>query len=91
MHEVLHAPGLPQAHSAVEDAHHHSVHDLFGAHSALECLALDQLSHGHDGPTPQVPHWHTWPSIAPVGSAAAEHLPTPLAPFQARAPPRVNA
>ena len=91
MHEVLHAPGLPQAHATTAShVHSHGVYDLFGEHSALECLALDQLSHGHDGPAIHHHLWQALPHSLPVWSVAPEQLPTAFALFQARAPPRVN-
>jgi hypothetical protein len=91
MHEVLHAPGLPQIHAAAGQIHSHGIDDLFGEHSALECLVLDQLSHGHDGPAIYLHLWQAAPHSLPVWSAGPEHLPTALALFQARAPPRVSS
>lgn len=92
MHEVLHAPGLPQAQvMAASHAPTHDVHDLFGEHSALECLTLDQLSHGDSGPTALAMPCLVLPHSQPVWSANPAHLPTADALFQARAPPRVMA
>jgi hypothetical protein len=99
MHEVLHAPALPhtqiQAHNAAPaHAHEHITQsgdvlgsDLFGSHSALECLALDQLGHAlgfNFGPLAVV---HALPSSPPVWSTAHTALPVPTALFDARAPP----
>ena len=91
MHEVLHAPVLPSTNATPPHAHHHGVDALFGEHSALECLALDQLSHGLDGSEPPPHHWLALPRSAPIWCAAKERLPAALALFQARAPPRANS
>lgn len=91
MHEVLHAPGLPQAHSAAFSHASHDAHDLFGEHSALECLALDQLSHAADGHTAPAIVWHALPFNMPVWCTDPAALPATTAVFQARAPPHVTA
>ena len=92
MHEVLHAPGLPQAHVAITQAHHtHDAHQLFGEHTTLECLALDQLCHAMEGSTELALAGHALPSIAPTWSADPAALPADSPVFLARAPPRVNA
>lgn len=88
MHEVLHAPGLPQAHAA-SSSHH--AHDVFGEHSMLECLAFDQLTHGFEGSTGPTLAWHALPHSAPVWSTDPAALPAATAVFQARAPPHVTA
>lgn len=91
MHEVLHAPGLPQAHSAALSHASHDTHDLFGEHSALECLALDQLSHAADGHAAPAMVWHALPFSRPVWCTDPAALPATTAVFQARAPPHVTA
>ena len=102
MHEVLHAPALPhtqiQAHNAAPaHAHEHiaqsgdvsgsDLSDLFGSHSALECLALDQLGHALGFNCAPLAVVHALPSSAPVWSTAQTALPVPIALFEARAPP----
>ena len=94
MHEVLHASGLPHANSAVLNNQSHAghvVHDLFGEHSVLECLALDQLSHGADGHFSAPIALHALPFSTPVWSTDPAVLPSASALFEARAPPHVTA
>ena len=88
MNEVLHAPTLPQTHVALSShGHGYNMSDLFGEHSVLKCLALDQLSHGYDRHTVTSPMWPILPQSTPWWSAAEEHLPAATSLFQARAPP----
>ena len=91
MHEVLHAPAMPHAHSANASHTSHDAHDLFGEHSLLECLAFDQLTHGADGATASTIAWHALPFSTPVWSSDPAALPAALAVFHARAPPHVMA
>lgn len=95
MHEVLHAPTLPQAHTAAP-AHGHShdalsVADLFGSHTALECLAFDQLGNAWTLVAPDIAACHALPQSHPVWSTAHTTLPMALAPFDARGPPTAAA
>ena len=94
MHQVLHAPGLPQAHTPVHThAHalHEDAHDLFGEHSVLECLVFDQLGHGCDDQLAPALIAHALPNAAPVWSTDPAALPAALSVFEARAPPHVTA
>ena len=88
MHEVLHAPGLPQAH-----VHQslHDAHDLFGQHSELECLVFDQLGHGCDYQPAALQVPQALPHTAPVWSHDPAALPAAFAVFEARAPPSAMA
>lgn len=90
MHEVLHAPGLPHAHAA-NHAAGHDAHDLFGEHSALECLVLDQLGHGCDFSPCIALLAQTLPQAAPIWSTDPAALPAATTVFEARAPPHVTA
>ncbi|MBS7351379.1 MAG: hypothetical protein KIG95_14765 [Comamonas sp.] len=60
---------------------------LFDDHSALDCWALEQLGHGHDGSAEQTPSATLCPQAAP----AWQPCPAPARPalrlFEARAPP----
>ncbi len=60
---------------------------LFDGHSALDCWALEQLGHGHDGAAVPAPSAAPCPQAAP----AWQPCPAPATPalrlFEARAPP----
>ena len=93
MHQVLHAPQLWE-HASVhhaEPAHDHGLADLFGAHAASDCLALDQLTHGGDAPTPILWQAHIFGASPLPWHLEPTALPAVAALFQARAPPRVYA
>lgn len=63
MHEVLHAPVLPHTQAQPGDE---AGHALFAEHSALECLAFDQLNLGCDQPLPLALH-PPWPAACCSG------------------------
>ena len=92
MHEVLHAHELPQAQATMaESSSSLDAHALFGEHSPLECLALDQFCHAIDGCSSVDLQWHALPSSTPIWSADPAALPAATAVFLARAPPIVVA
>ncbi|MDH0372132.1 hypothetical protein N7340_10140 [Comamonas aquatica] len=95
MHEVLHAPLLPERHApqAVPHAHQHAhqhahgVAAWFGEHTQAECLVLDQLGHGAASPAPLVLASQSLPAHPPAWTSTAHLLPAPRTVFLARAPP----
>ena len=91
MHEVLHAPLLPERHApqAVPHAHQHAhgVAAWFGEHTQAQCLVLDQLGHGVASPAPLVLASQSLPAHPPAWTSTAHLLPALRTVFLARAPP----
>lgn len=91
MHEVLHAPLLPERHApqAVPHAHQHAhgVAAWFGEHTQAQCLVLDQLGHGAASPASLVLASQSLPAPPPAWTSTAHLLPAPRTVFLARAPP----